>query len=158
MLPIHLAFRNNTPDTIIATFLSAYPSGINVKDRKGRIPIECALSSNTEESNRVRATLIQTYAKISVESERSAVVSESNTSFEQRMNALKSELNNSAGQEKARVIQREIADSSKIHDLSTALEKRLHEVSNLKSDLSAREEEIESLRNKVSELTITLEE
>mmetsp|Transcript_8122 Transcript_8122/g.10708 ORF Transcript_8122/g.10708 Transcript_8122/m.10708 type:complete len:248 (+) Transcript_8122:1-744(+) len=74
------------------------------------------------------------------------------------MNALKSELNNSAGQEKARVIQREIADSSKIHDLSTALEKRLHEVSNLKSDLSAREEEIESLRNKVSELTITLEE
>ena len=48
MLPIHLACRNGASRGVVMTLLNAYPKSINVKDKKGRTPLNLVENSNSQ--------------------------------------------------------------------------------------------------------------
>ena len=53
MLPVHLACRNGASKGVVLTLLNAFPESINVKDRKGRVPLTLVQSSSSQNKEAV---------------------------------------------------------------------------------------------------------
>mmetsp|Transcript_23714 Transcript_23714/g.33980 ORF Transcript_23714/g.33980 Transcript_23714/m.33980 type:complete len:310 (+) Transcript_23714:1-930(+) len=83
MLPLHLAFRNQTEWEVIEELLAAYPQAIQIKDRKGRTPVSCATGAGKK-----KASALELYTQIAVTAERQRANAESRTVMEARISAL----------------------------------------------------------------------
>ena len=83
MLPLHLAFRNETPWDVVEELLTAYPHAISVKDRKGRMPSACASTGSKK-----NVGVLELYSQIAVSAERQRSTTESRSAMEARVGAL----------------------------------------------------------------------
>jgi hypothetical protein len=101
MLPLHLAFRQQPMNfTVLEELMTAYPSGVTVKDRRGRTPLQAVAqppkegeaAAPAEVSNSgAPAAVISLFSQISLTAAKRELAALHQTDMEQRLHAVAEE-------------------------------------------------------------------
>ena len=145
MLPVHLAFRNNTSDTIIDILLKAYPEGVRIKDKFDQVPLAHSRSITSE-----RKGVVEAYASAMVQLERENQEKRRDEIIDKKIQETKLENQEKRDQEKeieAATIHRKNEVIVRIKKESDEIIARLKKESS--EQIANRDEQIKQLKEKL---------
>ena len=148
MLPLHLAFQKEAPGEAVECLLRAYPEAVKVKDKRGKTPIE-RIRMGTQPTN-----VMSAYAYASVQAERASIIAEQERIYDLKFQTLH-ERHLADMETQKQTMQSEIEELQQVrHEaLNSARELSLYDLSSTHNVIGVLKDEIERLKQTVSELT-----
>lgn len=148
MLPLHLAFQKDAPEDAVEVLLRVYPEAVKVKDKRGKTPLE-RLRINMQPT-----AIMSAYAHAAVQAERASIIEEQERIYDMKFNTMHER--HEADIEALRLkMQGEIDEMQQVrHEtLNSARELSLYDLSSTHNVIGVLKDEIERLKQTVSELT-----
>ena len=148
MLPLHLAFQKEAPEDAVDVLLRVYPEAVKVKDKRGKTPIE-RLRLETQPTS-----VMSAYAHASVQAERASIIEE-----QERIYDIKFKTMHEHHQGDIELLRTKMqAEIDELHQvrheaLNSARELSLYDLSSTHNVIGVLKDEIERLKQTVSELT-----
>jgi hypothetical protein len=168
MLPLHLAFRNGSTEGVVNLLLVAYPQSIDVKDRKGRIPLFLAQASTSPNRDAFMRALERGptyYSVAAAATERAAVTAEQRAIFDAKLMQVRqahqhetTQLNIAAAEQQSALQDKLAAMEKELLKTQETSQVLVDHVNSLEAQLTSRSDTERFLATKIAALDSSLKD